>query len=233
MPSTDEQNADANDTGEFPTGEHTASDLDRTRSAEPTSSHRRRRRRSKRKKKEKFGKTLTVILIGLLCGGLVGIGVLMGVSYHSDQSDSARYRQALQARQAAHSEWLDECKGLGYDSWTCNRFDRVHFQKAKTLDKFACAQLNESSHRCTYELGSVKVLVTLPEPYESNGNFLAPRERATATIGHSNHDDQYFVAISDKGRIEIRDGKRGTALFIVNPATGSLNALHANLKPDQ
>lgn len=212
--------------------EFATSEYDRTNGGEKTSTRRRRRRRSKRRKK--IAPMLTMLGVGLFCLILISVGILVGLSYSEDQGDAERYRQALEAREAAHSEWMTECIGLGFAEWTCNRFDRVHFQKARNLDSFRCRKANDKNlHECEYKLGTAEVLVSLPEPYEVNGQFLAPRERAYAVIGHSDVDDRHYVAISEKGHIELRTRDNHSALFIINPANGSLNALHEGVRPDQ
>ena len=214
-------------TGDFATGEY-----DRTNAGEKTATRRRRRRRSKKRKK--LAPMLTMIGVSLFCLILISVGILVGLSYSEDQGDAERYRQALEAREAAHSEWMTECIALGFAEWTCNRFDRVHFQKAKDLDSFRCRKTDGTNlHQCEYKLGTAEVLVSLPEPYEVNGQFLAPRERAHAVIGHSDVDDRHYVAISEKGHIELRSRNDDSALFIINPSNGSLNALHEGIRPDQ
>ncbi|MGR9092857.1 MAG: hypothetical protein ACU85U_19985, partial [Gammaproteobacteria bacterium] len=110
----------------------------------------------------------------------------------------------------------------------------VHFQQAKSLDSFRCRKTDGTNlHQCEYKLGTAKVLVSLPEPYEVNGQFLAPRERAHAVIGHSDIDDRHYVAVSEKGHIELRSRDDDSTLFIINPSNGSLNALHDGVRPDQ
>jgi hypothetical protein len=213
--------------GEFATGEY-----QRASAGEKTATHRKRRRRSKKRKK--LAPMLTMIGVGLFCFILVSVGILVGLSYSEDQGDAERYRQALEAREAAHSEWMTECSALGFAEWTCNRFDRVHFQKAKDLDSFRCRKKDGTNlHQCEYKLGTAEVLVSLPEPFEVNGQFLAPRERAHAVIGHSDIDDRHYVAISEKGHIELRTRDDDSALYIINPSNGSLNALHEGVRPDQ
>lgn len=213
--------------GEFATGEY-----QRANAGEKTATRRKRRRRSRKRKK--LAPMLTMIGVGLFCLILISLGILVGLSYSEDKGDAERYRQALEAREAAHNEWMTECTTMGFAQWTCNRFDRVHFQKAKNLDSFRCRKKDGTNlHQCEYKLGTAEVLVSLPEPYEVNGQFLAPRERAYAVIGHSNIEDRHYVAVSEKGHIELRTRDDDSALFIINPSNGSLNALHEGVRPDQ
>jgi len=217
------------DTGEFETGEFTRSD-----SGEKTSSRRRHRRRRRRSKNKKLGPMLATIGIGLFCVVLIGVGIVVGLSYSADQGDAERYRQALEARQAAKTEWLSECTTNGYAEWTCARFDQVHFQKAEKLDVFRCNPTAKANvHECEYKLGTAEVVVSLPEAYEVNGEFLAPKERSHALIRHSNVEDSHYISVSETGRIEIRARDPEAPLFVINPASGSLNALHKSVQPDE
>ena len=225
MARNSDKQSDPQDTGDFSSDE-----LDTSRSGR--SSSRRRRRRSHSKSKKKATKLLSIVAAGLFCLTLVALGIFLGLSFNSDNDNAAEYRKALKARELARQTWLDECNAAGHSEWTCNRFDRVHFEKAKHLDEFRCDAGDEVSYRCTYRLGTAEIAVVLPESFLVNGVYAAPRKKASARITHSSHEDDYFIGISAAGHIEFREKNRALPILIVNPATGSMNTLNPDVTPD-
>ena len=221
-----DQNDKNSDTIEFVTDEFEQAALGK----QPVK--RRRRRRRKSTKSTKSGELVRPIGIGLGCVMLVLLGVWLGLVYRTDPIDEERYRLALQTRQKMREQWLEECGERGYSEWTCNRFDRAHFEVAEQLDEFICENVEEQTYHCIYTLGNAQVIVAIPTAFRPDGEYRSPRVRSHAVISHSDHNDQVYIAVSENGHVEIREQNQDTPLFIINPSTGTLNAVQDALFPD-
>ena len=227
MPGKTPERLDLTGSGEFVTDE-----LERSQVGDNTQ-RRRRRRSSKHKKKPPSNQWATFAAFGVLGICLTFFGVLLGMNFRPAESESDRVQAAIQAMEAARENWLSECTDAGHTPWTCQRFDRVHFEKAKKLDTFRCDEADGGRYDCLYKLGAAEVVLRLSDIQQINGEYLAPRKPALAIISHSRRDDDYFVAVSEKGHVEIRQQDGTEPLFVINPATGSMNALHDGLVPDR
>ncbi len=223
---SDRHDADLTGSDEFDSGT-----FDRTLNGDTTRQRHRRRRSSKRRKK-KSSSTLTLFALAVFSVALTCLGILVGMNYRPAETDGERQLEALQALEAARDEWLAECAALGHTEWTCRKFDRVHFEKARKLDDFRCDPEGEDTYRCLYRLGDAEVLISLSDLRVVNGEYVAPRKRSRAIIGHSDEDEDYYVSVSEKGYIELRARETEETLFVINPATGSMNALHVSVQPD-
>lgn len=131
---------------------------------------------------------------------------------------------AVEAQEAEREQWMTECGNKGYSEWTCNRFDPEHIEIADRLDEFRCERTESQVHHCRYVLGDAEVMVAIPTSSTIvTGEYVAPELRSHAVINRSNIANANFVAISESGRIELRDRDAGVARFVINPSTGTLN----------
>lgn len=182
----------------------------------------RRRRRRKQTKADDSTVVLRTFGVALLCAMLVVFGMLLGLNYRPDTTTAERYRLAVEAQEAERKLWLTECGEKGYSEWTCNRFDLDHITLADRLDKFHCESTDNQVHYCQYVLGDAKVTVAIPTSTIVFGDYETPELRARAVIDHSDAANEYYVSISESGRIELREREADVVRLVINPSTGTL-----------
>ncbi|MFT4563324.1 MAG: hypothetical protein ACI9BW_003078 [Gammaproteobacteria bacterium] len=213
------------------TGEYENDEFSRTDHFDNTGPHSRRRRRRKSTKEKPPSKLLPVIGLILFCASLVGVGVLLGSNQQATSTNNGQSSITLENRLRLRQQWLTECVDSGHADWTCDHFDRAHFEAAKQLDHFSCKNEADLNYRCRYALDPVEVAILIPLTKKIDGEYQFSRRRSRTVVGHSDISDAYHVGISESGRIEIRSKDPDKALFVINPATGNLHSLQPVTTP--
>ena len=220
-------NNEGSETGEFETGEFETGEFDRSGVHSKTGTHRRRRRRKSKKKKSN---PIVLQLLGFLLFSalLVGIGVIVGSANNTSELDSERSRIAAENRRVAQQKWFAECEGNGNSRWTCEHFDRAHFEVAKRLDGFSCADDLSGYQHCTYVLGKATVSIIIPVTGKIDGEIRVSRRRPRTVVEYSDKSNDNYIGISSNGRIEFRKKDQTTPTFVINPVTGVLHELETD-----
>ncbi|MFT4584021.1 MAG: hypothetical protein ACI915_002669 [Gammaproteobacteria bacterium] len=213
---------DDSETGEF----------SRTDQFDRTASQRRRRRRKSHKEKSS-AKIVPAIGVIVTCALLVGIGVLLGSSRHPTLNDDDQGKTTLENRLKRHKQWLTECTESGHSDWTCDHYDRTHFEAAAQLDHFSCENDVDANYRCRYALGTAEVVVLIPRTEKVNGEYQLSRRRPRTVILHSDINDPHHIGLSEGGRIQFRSKDPDKAMLVVNPDSGILHSLQTSGKANE